>query len=308
MNIILSSRGLFAIGFLILLVTNIFVLSRVSANRSGNPDAILELTERELMLPYGVSEENSGLSLRINWRVLGEEKNAPYYYGYFSSGAPEWFTVDRLAELGFDMAAYGKMRDNLRKYKEPIPKEVFIVLEKEGASYRKAIQRAEAALAEPTALYAANPDSEELKSNLENARERVVAEKISLSRLFAVDAGLDAETLRARYKDRSTHIVTKGVVAPSRTYVNQEEKTVGYISNLSVESIYVPLQHRRILDAILLEQTDSGDERIIPPRYRIKLAYGSRLEPWIMSVEKLDRPAGYPQEKDEKDEEDEEAE
>ncbi len=51
MKMLLSSRGLFTLGFVILLATNIIVFSGVASNRSGNLEAQIILSERELTLP-----------------------------------------------------------------------------------------------------------------------------------------------------------------------------------------------------------------------------------------------------------------
>ena len=43
---------IFIAGLAIIIVTNIVALAGVAYNRSGEPDAVVELTERELGLPY----------------------------------------------------------------------------------------------------------------------------------------------------------------------------------------------------------------------------------------------------------------
>ncbi len=57
---------IFAIALLV--IVNIVVLAGVGRNRSGAPDAVLELTERELPMSYRGSEdkENTGMSLRLD--------------------------------------------------------------------------------------------------------------------------------------------------------------------------------------------------------------------------------------------------
>ena len=93
--------------------------------------------------------------------------------------------------------------------------------------------------------------------------------------------------LRKKYKNRDSYIILKGLVEIDY-YRNYSEKEVfGTISRLSTESIYVPLKHRNVLEGILL--LDKPTRRSFqPPRYKVKLAYGSRLEPWIVSIDSLD--------------------
>ena len=118
MKILLSSRGLFAIGFVILVASNIVVLSGVASNRSGNPETQITLTERELQLPYRVHEENSGLTLRFAWRALGKDEDYNMYPHWRS---PVWFGSEKLEELGFNIDNYLSSKDNVAFYKQPIP-------------------------------------------------------------------------------------------------------------------------------------------------------------------------------------------
>ena len=61
---------------------------------------------------------------------------------------------------------------------------------------------------------------------------------------------------------------------------------IGQIKELSRERIHVPLNYRKMFDAILLEDK-STKTAFRPPRYQVELAYGRRLEPWIVSVQHL---------------------
>jgi hypothetical protein len=56
-------------GLALILLTNAVALLGVYQNRSGEPESMLTLTQRELQQPYGwgMARENSGISLRINW-------------------------------------------------------------------------------------------------------------------------------------------------------------------------------------------------------------------------------------------------
>lgn len=284
MKILLSSRGLFVIGFLILVATNIVVLSGVASNRSGNPEAQITLSERELQLPYRVYEENSGLTLRLAWRTLGKNEEDNNYSDWRS---PAWFSPEKLKELGFIIDNYLSLKENVNFYKQPIPKEVFIVLENNGEPYREALRRAEAAFEKEEGLFKLNSGDKKLRDNFKNAEKRLERERITESRLFAVDAGLDPKKLREKYNDRTRFIITKGLVKPRYDYGNKKKDVIGYITKLSIESIHVPLKHRQMFDAILVKDKSKQNE-IRRPRYKVDLAYGSRLEPWFVSVRQMD--------------------
>ena len=276
MKIPFSSRGLFILGFIVLVVTNSVVLTGVASNRYGDPEAVMKLTERELKLPYQIRKENSGLSLRLAWRTLGRNTDGKHY---FNRRSPAWFNAEKLKELGFQVDDYISSEHTLPHYKRPIPKHVFVVLEYSGESYREALRRAEEALA----------DSDNLKSpkNSKRAEERLSRERISESRLFAVDVGVNPEKLRKKYSDRTRFIITKGVVKPRYNYNGKTREVFGYLARLDIQSIHVPLKHRQVFDKVLTSGKPKQNKLGLP-RYSVELAYGSRFEPWLLSVQHTD--------------------
>jgi hypothetical protein len=85
----------------VVLAANAWALIEVGLNRAGQPDAVVELTEREAHL-VRLGEENTGLALRLVWADLGNR-------------------LDRvkLKELGFKPAG------------RQLPKEAFVVLDRQ---------------------------------------------------------------------------------------------------------------------------------------------------------------------------------
>lgn len=283
MKRLFSSRGLFLLGFVVLATANIVVLAGVGYNRSGSRESSVVLTERELQPPYRTHAENSGVRLRLVWRVLGEDTGEK---GYPRWGPPAWLTEDKLADLGFrldEKLGAGERRDDA---KTPLPKEVFIVLEMDGASYREAVRRAERAFAYESELAGKNRDDRRLQEAKENAAKVLARERVAESRLFAVDAGLDPEALRATYADRSRYIIAKGLIRPSYDTQKGHRRFRGTIARLSVENVHVPLEHRQAVDAALTRKAlgPTGQET---PRYAVELAYGRRCEPWIVAIKAL---------------------
>ena len=278
-----SPRGLFALGFTVLVATNIAVLAGVAYNRSGTPETLITLSERELPLPYYRNEEDSGLALHVDWRVLGaEEDDAPYR----SWGYPAWLTADKLAALGFQINADPGLETDGNRTRTPLPKAVFIVLENNGPAYREALRRAEQALARAKDRLRADRTDQQRQETVDKAAKRLERERISASRLFAVDAGLDPARLRETYADRARFIIARGLVKLTYDYGKHRRRVQGYIQRLSVEDIHVPLAQRKLLDA-LIAKDHSRREADAPPRYDIALAYGRRFEPWIVSVKAL---------------------
>lgn len=284
MKVLWSSRGLFIIGFVLVLLTNLVVLLGVSSNRSGEPTTLIELTERELSLAYSAREENSGLSLQLVWRTMGEnEEEYERYGGWWKS--PAWFNGEKAAELGFTPERKGSSNHS----RKPVAKEVFIVLEYDGEGYQGALRRAKRALEKADDAMKAKSEDKELGQALKRAQQCVEEERLSRSRLFAVDAGLDAGTLRTHYPDRARFIVAPGVVSV-RYDSDKEGKARGHISKMSVQNIHVPLSLRGEFDSILA-LGNSRHYKPRAPRYLVEVAYGSRFEPWIRSVKCGVKPA-----------------
>jgi len=281
MKMILSSRKLFVIGFVIVVATNIVVLSGVASNRSGEPGTQITLTERELQLPYIVHDENSGLALRLAWRALSKDKDNSPYPDWKS---PAWFNAEKVKELGFNIGDYLSSNGNTKFHKQPIPKEVYIVLENDGEPYRDAVKRAEVELEKEESSLKLNPKDKRLRNNFERAEKRLMRERITETRLFAIDSGLDPHRLREKYDDRTRFIITKGLVKPR--YNKKKKEVSGYIAKISMERIHIALKHRKIFDAILIQNKTKKNE-FKSPRYEVKLAYGSRFEPWIVSVQHM---------------------
>lgn len=274
----LSSKTLFILGFVLLIATNGIVLSGVAFNRSGEPDAVVVLSEREINLPYWTPRENSGMALGIDWQTLGRERDDRYSWYDYQSRYPQWFDEEKLRALGFDPDRY-KAR---QQYKPDIPKKVFVVLELGGEPYRRFLERAEAAFQKMEAEYQAKPDDEDTKNSYTHFKDRITEVRATGSRLFAVDAGTDPSALRAQYSDRTRFIIAPAIVTIDTFYAHEkEEKIVGRIQNLSVEQIHVPLDYKHLFGAILAKKRPDTAQ---PPAYQVEVAYGKRLEPYIRSV------------------------
>lgn len=280
MKIAYSSRNLFILAFSILLIANLIVLFGVLANRSGTPDFTGNLTERELNLPWRIHNENSGLTLQVVWRTAINKSYDSYYSG---SGFNAWFNDKKLTELGFKVDTLLNSKEYQHHYNNQLPKEVYIVLEYNGESYQKSLVNAKNELIESKEKLAKTPEDKKLLQRVERAKENLEKEKITNSRLFAIDAGLDHAKLRDRYSDRSKFIITKGIVRPRFYSRENKNRVFGYITKLSVERVHVPLKFKKKLESLTNKDTTKNTD-LTPPRYNIEFAYGKRAEPYIISV------------------------
>lgn len=270
-------------GLAIIIVTNVVALGGVAYNRSGEPDALVALTERELNIAYryGLERENTGLRLTINCRV--ETRQDDYAYANSNCwGNPIWLDQQKLLELGFELETYDKNK-NYRYYDRVLPRDVYLVLEFDGATYQRVLKRKEKKLSDEQALKINNPDNLEFEERVKKAEENLAAEQTYNSRLFAIDAGLDKAALRNAYAETGRYILVKASVKPSWNYDNDERRWTGRISDLLIESIYVPLEHQAVLKPI--EKAISRyDRKIEGPRYQVQVAFGQRAEPWVVRV------------------------
>jgi hypothetical protein len=265
-------------GLALIAVTNTVALIGVNYNRSGEPDAVTVLTERELRLPYryGFLEENSGIALNIKWRVGYRAPYRPNSYNRWEHLT--WLDKEKLETLGFDLSEPLTSEKARRRYKKMLPRDVYLVLEYDGDMYKQTIEKRKSELAKQQALLTKNPEKEEFKKQVKNARDQLKAEEQYNSRLFVIDADRDKTALRARYPDQTKYLIMAGQVD---LHVN-ENSFEGSIRELTIMSVNVPLDYHSIL--VPLMGMDSYRKQPERPRYRVKLATGQRLEPWVEDV------------------------
>jgi hypothetical protein len=101
------------LGLALILVTNAFVLTGVAYNHSTEPEAVIQLTERELDLSYSV-EENTGISLRLEWHQPGSGT-------YARVEVPGWLDQAKLESLGFDCSTHMTDPEAQRRYRKALP-------------------------------------------------------------------------------------------------------------------------------------------------------------------------------------------
>jgi hypothetical protein len=271
------------VGVVLILLTNALALGGAWWNRSGEAESQLLLTERELMLPYrGYRHaENSGLALRLGWR-MPDELNENYSSHAGSRGVPDWFDAERMAALGFKIPAGELNSEAQRRYERQLPREVLVVLELAGPAWQAALARARENAARHAAAADVNADSKDFANRAKRAQEALQREEHANSRLFAIDGGPDLATLRARYPDRSRFMIVTATVKPRVLLRDKEKWLAGYLADISFKRINVPFALRPVLERLTSDPQNKGDEGV--PRFEASLAVGRRLEPWITSL------------------------
>ena len=290
----MKSYGLIPVIVLIVL-TNVVVLSGVAYNRSGVPDTTIKLTERELQWRESwdmMDREDSGISLVLKW-------NMPGYYDYnWTHRKSNWLNEEKLKELGFDTSYPLDDKKAHRYFNHQLPRQGYVVLEFNGDAYRDWLNDAKKRMDE---IRQELKGDEKNKNNLESHLWEIEKKIITQSHLFAIDSGQNPRDLRQRYSDKSKYIITPAVFDITLQYTPRKEdeprsdKTPylsGWVQSLSIPEIHVTSEFRSFFVSDIKTHTRMYLPREKPlkdlePRYQATLNYGQRHEPWIADVEKL---------------------
>ena len=253
----------------LLLLTNIVVLAGVAYNRSGEPLISIELTERELpiMQSYNSREENSGTMMSLRWQILDPDEDIKYVSTTY--GTPAWLDDDKLIELGFDIAELNSDADKYQYKTGHFSRKAILVLEYQGESYQKALKLAEGNL---ESAYA---------DELEDYENQLAQLKISRTHLYVVDAGQDRDLLIQKYADKGNYLLVRGEIGLRWS----GDIVYGRIRQLYLNQVHVPLPLSEQLISMDNGETYSPYNNLTPPRYKVRLNIGKRLEPWIKSIE-----------------------
>ncbi|MCF8724375.1 hypothetical protein LQ236_002395 [Nitrospina gracilis] len=280
----------------LILFINVWVIAGVVYNRSGEPEARITLTERELPKAWQ-ERENTGLFLRLHWQMPGFQKPGHY------NPEPGWFTRDKLVDLGFRVEMPANDTKAYDYYRHQLPRDAFIVLEMEGPTWnfwRKGAVDYYASLKSDLEKETDESKIQSLNRQIESLKRSMVTQ----SRLFAVDAGRSPSQLRERYPDRSRHLIVRGIVRIRKSVFpsgergkNGKNEAVinGYIQKILIDQLHVPYLFRdRFFQFVSkprywspARSRRAGKKNEMGPRYAVTLSYGKRYEPWITEITEL---------------------
>lgn len=283
----MKRSGLYLAIALVIIVNGV-VLANVQINRSGNTDAAVELTERELRLSHS-DKENSGISLQLNWQHFPEE-------------ALEWFDKKKLEDVGFDCGKPVDAPDAELYYAKALPRKAYVVIELSGPAWEAWTAREKIRLETMAADVASGKATHK---GYEEAQKRFSWYQSAGARLFVVDVGKDPEMLRKAYSDRNRYIITPALVrlrycgtCDGRDGAAKPRKLAGSIEKVLTDTIYVPRDKAGRLPSLQLTGGRYGyasyfggqeQEELKPPRYTILVSYGKHYEPWVVAVKDLEQ-------------------
>ena len=289
----------------LIVVTNLAILAAAGWNRRGEPEAELSLTERELAMPVARQDERTGLelSLVMTHEPPGVVRRTARWKRYeLPSINYGWLDRAKLLELGFRVDLEPTHPDAAERYFHAMPRRVFVVVEYNGEAWNRWISGREEQVQE--LRREVEEGTLELRA-LADAEAVLAIDRAMRSRLFPVDAGVDADALQRRYGDRRRHAVVAGSLRPKVVQPENGVPTLsGDLLDLVVNRVHVSRRLRRHLEAFLPEETweevetrerreaESGWPLPTPPRYRATLALGRRYEPWLVSVATLEPAEG----------------
>ncbi len=238
---------------LIVVLSNAFALIHAARNRSGQPDAQITLTDRELT--YYRNADDSGVELILRWT-----DSYPRYFvpglGFAGEESRVWLDKEKLESLGFDCGVPPADPKADSFYARQRPRRGFET-QRRIAAQQPALQ---------------NTFDERLAS-----------------RLVAIDAAGDPATLRARHPDRAGVLILPAVIqiyvvpriAAGVGRVERPAQLAGMIQQVP-SAIHVS---RPLSDGFRRLRLTVRDAKQEEPLYRVHLSYGRLLEPWTTGVE-----------------------
>lgn len=268
----LSPNALLLLAALLIVLTNGVILGKAWYNRSAAPDSLLVLTERELQLRHSF-DENSGLSLQLNWRNSSTDETENIYSWNQLSDA-------QLASLG--IRPLPAVPANCCRQ---LQHQVLAVLEFDGPLYRAELQRAHQRLLQAREKLAALPDDDNLQQRAENLQRQLESIEQG-SRLYVAALGHERQALRQRFPDRQRHAIVQVMIRAGHDHKGQPR---GWLEQLLVNRIHVPQQWHASLHGL-----PGGSRQVVEPKFRISVAWGRNLEPWLQDVrtaQPAERPA-----------------
>ena len=271
---------LFAVGFVLLV--NAFVLAKVYINRSS-VETRLQLTERELRLPYqyGLNKEDSSTRLNLFWTTPATEpltiEHGRWYWHQDRS-----LKINEKHLASFNIPACKKTGNRRYKYN------AWALLEFNGQSYADYVVRAEEYR---RMIFALQPEvntelgEKELAEKRKDADTTLKDAQVTKTRLFVVDAAADKALLVAAMQRRKALEDTRWIILPAEIEAgfyncekNEPHRNRVYINRLAVDSLYVPRD-------VIKGNVPKGQKEQPNAKFNAEIFYGRLHEPWVHSLQ-----------------------
>jgi hypothetical protein len=290
-------RG-FLVALVVVVVANLLALAGVARNRSGPPDAILLLDERELeLLP--ADRESSVLQLRLRYQNASRASD-PRALDLEGALAQRFMTEARLRAVGFDCSVPVDSARAAAFYRTALRRPGVVVFELGGSEWERRVAAWQAR--ERQRIDAQVASGALTGDAVARARMEVDEAPRRMSRLMPVDAGRDAAALRQAYPDRERFLILRAVFRLE--FVEPREPGGPSLHGHLVEALPFVLDVPRVARGPLDAFRDRSplDRRVAPPgrpggwalrmldhapRYEVRLSVGRSLQPWVEQVRPL---------------------
>ncbi len=278
MKLVFSRTRALLAGVALIVLTNAVVLAGVAYNRSGEPESVLKLTERELRVRNWSwpENENSSIDVHLTWRVArfvsADEEYPTWYQGLV------WLEPSQLADLGFEVPSDLESEEGRQRAQRQPSRRAWVVLEYDGPAYQAELEHAREELARAEELAAANPGDREFETRLSTARHAMDREEKFETRLFVVDVGRDEAALRAKYPDRQQYAIVNGRLRAIVDHRSGRRRMIVGVDDLDVDAIRVPHTYRALVEPIAQFRQGYYERE---PRFSATVKFGRRFEPWI---------------------------
>jgi len=262
--------GLWMAAALVVLST-VASLGLAALNRSGEPEAVLELTERELSLPFQEADNTA--------MMLGFVYERPREPGPYRPNDAGWFDRAKLQSIGFDCSA-PVTPENASHYRAMAPRSVYAALEFEGETWQRQ-------MTEPVPVAVAPPAGAPGRPG--TFPPDTIENRPLQSHLTVADVGLDPSALRARHPDRRRVAIVEAVA--NLIFVMPQGRApflTGWVTGIWPEELNVPREWRAPLEGLSAAQRSAaGPPPPHEPRYRVTVKWGKNLEPWIADLKPI---------------------
>lgn len=273
----------FLAGIALIVLTNAVALGGAWWNRA-EIESTLILSEREIGLPWRSlrNSENSGIALNLRWRVASRSDGREAIGAFGFSGMPDWLDGAKMQALGF---AVGELQTDAgqRRYTRQQARPAILALELDGPARQAALAAARENAARHAAAAEVNPGSKEFAARAKAAQDALAREENANSRLFVIDAGVDAQQLRQQYPDRNRYLLLASTVRPAVHHPapGALPQATGRIASLDITQWHVPHALSASFDSRHAEPLGKPGAT---QRFTATVAVGQRFEPWITDL------------------------
>ena len=294
------------LGCAVVALANAAMLGGAAWNRGGARHTTLTLTERELAMPDFRESDDSGILLSL--LHTGQPPRAVMQAAWsrrYRIPAVEYPWLDRakLGELGLAVELDPADPAAAEHYAWVTPRRCYAAFEFDGPAFRDWIAGRERQVAALREQVQAGSRSQQ---DLTDALVLLELDRLTRSRLLAVDAGRDPEELRRKYAEPGRHLILPAVVEPKLMRAEgTAPRLTGTISLPEMPDVYVPVEWYGVMKSFLPPASSGGEAEqapppvatpwpaAVPPRYGAAVGFGRKFEPWLVSLsatEKMEAP------------------